>query len=520
VAATRRSLVIAGRLSRPYKTKKAAAHLSHPGECAISLDSALEFAFAAEFAMRHGLACILPQAFSLGHSTLTVGNRPVGGGHFLLGGIEEIMMIGLLGTWIRGLLALGLMIGAGLFIKEWAEHLPREERRRDPVTGAEVIRPLDSFSERFNAWDAGRDRSTVFLIAGASLLFFSFFGRLISPWIWRAADRSPTIEREQRSHRLRTRNGYELHIDINGPGNAPALVLVHGLGSDRTQWQETVKDLRSRFRIYAFDLLGHGKSDHVSRAEHSLEAAARDLDDVIEFTGKEKVFLAGHSMGGMISLTWCSAHADALSRLSGLVLVHTTPQNPFETMAPVSLHSALQKPVHEPILRMTPPLAFLVRFMNALEYLNGTQHWSADLGMFKGGESRAQLERVARLQARIDPAAVARFSLAMMRYDVRNDLPTLDVPTLVVAADHDGTTIPEASDAIAKRMTNAELLILQSTRHMGFMENRIEFAEAVAQFHEEWSSRRSTRSSPLKEQTRNRIPRARAATSPRHTSGG
>jgi len=396
------------------------------------------------------------------------------------------MMIGMLGTWIRGFLTIGLLIAAVLFVKEWADNLPRESRTLDPTTGAEVIRPLDSFSERLDVWDPARDRrATAYLIAGASLLFLSFFGRLLSPWLWRAGDKSPTLDREQRSHRLHTRNGYELHIDIDGPGNGPALVLVHGLGSDRTQWRETVRDLRNRFRIYSFDLLGHGKSDHVSEAEHSLEAAARDLDDVIEFTGKDQVLLAGHSMGGMISLVWCSMHADNLSRLSGLVLVHTTPQNPFTTMAPVPLHSAMQKPVHEPILRVTPPLSFLVRFMNALEYLNGTQHWSADLGMFKGRESREQLERVARLQARIDPAAVARFSLAMTRYDVRKELPILDVPTLVVAADSDGTTIPEASDAIAERMPNAELLVLENTRHMGFMEQRMEFADAVAQFHEE-----------------------------------
>ncbi|HET9888277.1 MAG TPA: alpha/beta hydrolase [bacterium] len=274
-------------------------------------------------------------------------------------------------------------------------------------------------------------------------------------------------------------------MDIDGPGSAPALVLVHGLGSDRSQWREAIEDLRTRFRIYAFDLLGHGKSDHVSSAEHTLEAAARDLEDVIEFTGQEKVLLAGHSMGGMIALTWCAAHSKNQSRLYGLVLVHTTPHNPFHTMAPVPLHTALERPVHEPILRITPPLAPVVRWMTFIDSMNGMAHWNCDLSMFKGSESREQLDRMVRLSIRMDPAAVARFSRSMMRYDVRDELPSFNVPVLVVAADRDGTTIPEASDEIVAGLPHPQQLVLAKTKHMGFMERRYEFAQAVMFFYED-----------------------------------
>jgi pimeloyl-ACP methyl ester carboxylesterase len=398
------------------------------------------------------------------------------------------MLISLLGVWLRGLLSLAIIVAATLLLKTWADSLPREALLADPATGQMEVSRLTTFGERIDAWDPKLDRSTLFLIAASLLVLFTFFGRWVNPRLWRRRRIRPKSKFPPNSHRLRTQNGYELDMDIDGPGNAPALILIHGLGSDRSQWWEVMEDLRSRFRIYAFDLLGHGKSDHVSTAEHTLEAAARDLDDVIEFTGKDQVLLAGHSMGGMVALTWCAAHLKDTSQLSGLILVHTTPHNPFHTMAPVPLHTALQKPVHEPILRITPPLAPLVRLMTFFESMSGMLHWHCDLTMFNGSESRDQLDRMARLSAAIDPAAVARFSLSMMRYDVRKELPAFDVPTLVVAADRDGTTIPEASDEIVAGIPQAQRLVLSKTKHMGFMERHSEFAQAVLFFHEETRS--------------------------------
>lgn len=396
------------------------------------------------------------------------------------------MFINVLGSWIRGLLSIVLLVAGAILIKEWVNELPRDIRVRD-ASGHVGMRPLDTFGERLSVWRTTPDRSIVPLAAGTALLLFGMAGRFVSPWAWRRGGPSPAPVRPL-SRRLGTRNGYDLHVEIHGAKGSPAMVLVHGVGSDRTQWRELIEDLQDQFQIYTFDLLGHGKSDHRSDAEHTLESAARDLDDVITLTGRDKVVVVGHSMGGMILQVWCTTHPSRLDRLAGMVLVHTTPQNPFRTMRPVPLHRALQKRLHEPVLRLTTKLAPLVRFMNALGYLNGTTHWSNDRAMFGASESRQQLERTAQLHLRMDPGAVARFTLAMARFDVRDRLRELDVHALVVVADRDGVTIPEAGSDIANRIPGAESIVLDRTRHMGFMERRFEFAEAVGRFHEEASA--------------------------------
>jgi pimeloyl-ACP methyl ester carboxylesterase len=397
---------------------------------------------------------------------------------------ERIMFFNLMGTWIRGVIAIGLVVAGIVLVKEWADELPTRERVRDAASGAEVTRPLQSLPERVAAWKPGPDRPTVLLGLGMLAILLTLFGRQVSPLLWRKGERDePRPGGDSGTHRLKTGHGYFIHVDMHGSPNSPALVLVHGVGSDRTQWQEAIADLSDRFHVFAFDLLGHGRSDRDARAEHSIEAAARDLNDVISFTKADRIVLAGHSMGGQVVMEWCLAHPGRLSKVTAIVLVHTTPQNPFETMAPTSLNRAL-KGLHELALRMTPPLSWIVRVTNRLDYLNGMSHWGNDLAMFGGKESRQQLERTAQLHARMDPGAVARFALSMTRFRRADDLSTLDVRTIVIAAAQDPVTVVEASRDIVRRIPGAELVVLKDTRHMGFMERRQEFADVVSRLAE------------------------------------
>jgi pimeloyl-ACP methyl ester carboxylesterase len=391
------------------------------------------------------------------------------------------LFLNVLGLWLRGLISILIFaVGVGLIAK-WFDDLPRDARTVSPNTGAVTVRPLDTLTERLEARELEGDRPIGFLVAGIGLLSWSMLGRFLTPILWcRRGPRRPSPQ-PRVDRRVATRHGYSLHVEEHGRDRATPLVLVHGLGSDRTQWREAVEDLGDRFRIVTLDLLGHGRSAHVDGAEHTLEAAAEDLDDVLQDVALDGAVLVGHSMGGMIAMTWCLAHPERAARLGGLVLAHTTPQNPFETMSPAALHRALQ-PVYPGLLRAMRVLAPLVRLGNLMSYWNGSSHWHNDLTAFGGRETREQLDRVSRLMARLDPRADARFARAMMAFDVRSRLRGLAVPTLVVIGRRDGTTLPEAGETIVQRIPGAERLVLDDMKHLGFMEERRRFAEAVARF--------------------------------------
>ena len=70
----------------------------------------------------------------------------------------------------------------------------------------------------------------------------------------------------------------------------------------------------------------------------------------------------------------------------------------------------------------------------------------------------------------------------MFHYDVTNDLVNIDVPTLIVGANKDRLTQPDASTFMKERMPNAELVMLSPANHQGLVERHNEVNKAVEQF--------------------------------------
>lgn len=96
-------------------------------------------------------------------------------------------------------------------------------------------------------------------------------------------------------------NGISLAYERCGKG-AP-LVLVHGFPLDHTAWQALVPSLEADFDLLLPDLRGFGQSDAPEGA-YTVEQMATDLAGLLDALGIEKAYLAGHSMGGYVSLAF------------------------------------------------------------------------------------------------------------------------------------------------------------------------------------------------------------------------
>lgn len=96
------------------------------------------------------------------------------------------------------------------------------------------------------------------------------------------------------------------------PADTPraGLVLVHGLGEHSGRYRQVIERLNILgLSVWALDLRGHGKSGgtrgHTAAFDHYLADVDRTIDLALEGSpGWDKVFLLGHSLGGLIVLTF------------------------------------------------------------------------------------------------------------------------------------------------------------------------------------------------------------------------
>lgn len=121
-----------------------------------------------------------------------------------------------------------------------------------------------------------------------------------------------------------TINGLDIHYREKGEGFP--VVLVHGFTGNSRNWALTVPVLTRRFRTISVDLRGHGHSAKpVRREDYTLEAMADDVYILLQHLGVSGCYLAGHSMGGMVSQHIVLDHPELVR---ALVLVDTAAEIP------------------------------------------------------------------------------------------------------------------------------------------------------------------------------------------------
>ena len=377
-------------------------------------------------------------------------------------------------VWLLGLFSLGLIGGAIYLGHEWQQR----SWGWDPVLLQSVFAP-----------DFGANEQTLLLAGAVLLAIVVLAGGTIVKMLLRLICHSKTGPGEDPRvpvkptsvERIQRPDGSELEVQFYGAADDIPIVLTHGWGLHSAEWNYLKRELADRFRLVVWDEPGLGKSTRTH--DYSLENFARDLDVVLKRAGDKPAILLGHSIGGMITLTFCRLFPGALgSRVNGLVLTHTTPTNPVRTTSGAAFFSAIEKPVLMPLMYLTIVLSPLLWLMNWLSYLNGSAHLSNKRSSFAGTETWEQIDFATSFQPQASPAVLARGMLGMMRYDATAVLPGISVPTLVVAGDLDSTTKPEASEQIRAAIPNARLLMLTPAKHLGLIEHHARYAKAVREF--------------------------------------
>ena len=238
-------------------------------------------------------------------------------------------------------------------------------------------------------------------------------------------------------------------------GDGPGLLCVHGSGGVHAVWSGQQR-LADRYPVTALDLSGHGDSEDVfaTPGYTTLSAYADDVLSVAAATDSR--ILIGNSLGGAIVL-------------------HIALERDFEPDAIVLTGTSARMGVLEDLLQW-----FETDFERAISFLHD------DNGLFYADSGLR--ERSAETMRTCGQAVVSRDFQTCHEFDIRSRLEEIDVPTLVVAGEHDKLTPPGYQEQLAEGIPGAQFVSIPEAGHLPQCERPGAFNEAVASFLDSVSS--------------------------------
>lgn len=121
---------------------------------------------------------------------------------------------------------------------------------------------------------------------------------------------------------------------VAGPEDAPALLLIHGLGATKASWLTVVPQLVRRYRVYAVDLPGFGSSSK-PRGRYDAAWFAEHMFAFLDELGVEEASVAGNSMGGRIAQEMALADPSRVTAIACLCPATAFSERPGLFMARV-----------------------------------------------------------------------------------------------------------------------------------------------------------------------------------------
>lgn len=288
------------------------------------------------------------------------------------------------------------------------------------------------------------------------------------PLLWQRVD--------WRAHQRRVLvAGREAHVVEAGEG--PPLLLVHGLGGSWRNWLETIPAFVADHHVVAVDLPGFGASA-MPEEPISIPGYGRFLDALLGALGLGPVAVVGSSMGGLI----CAELAIQFpTRVERLALVS-------------SAGFTVEREGNDDALRLLRRLRRLVRlYVGAAALVAGRPEPFARHAALR----RVLLRQTFAHPERLDPALAAEqlrgagkpgFIDALesvMEYPIRDRLPAVACPTLVVWGASDRMIPVDHADEFERLIGGARKLVYPDTGHAPMLEQPARFNADLRAFLQE-----------------------------------
>lgn len=249
-------------------------------------------------------------------------------------------------------------------------------------------------------------------------------------------------------------------IAVSVAGAGPLVVFLHGIGGNRTHWDEQLAAFASEFTACAPDTRGYGDSDDYD-GPLAFADLAGDVLRVVDHFGGARVHLVGLSLGGRVARDLCLRHP---GRVASLVLCNT--HAGFDALAPDQVEAFIRSR-QRPLLEGKTP-----------------REMAADLArsvLGRSASARVRERLVAGLSA-LRKDAYLKTLEASVREDRGAPVERIAVPTLIVTSDEDTVYPPATAEAMTRRIPGARLAVIAGAGHVSNLEQPDAFNRTVLEF--------------------------------------
>lgn len=280
----------------------------------------------------------------------------------------------------------------------------------------------------------------------------------------------PLGELRGRPTTVTTSDGVSLHVEVDGPEDAPlTVVFCHGYTLNLDSWHYQRRDLRDSYRMVLWDQRSHGRSPRTTAEDSTIDRLGDDLAEVIDALVPGPCVLVGHSMGGMTIMALADRRPELFGdRIRGVTLISTSSGKLAEVS--LGLPALLAKAVH----KVTPGTVSMLSRGGALvdrgrEAGNDVAFLALrHLGFGDPKNVSPTVVDFAESMIRSTPfEVIADFYPALMSHDKLAALPILDgVPVSIIVGDKDWLTPVDHSKAMAAALPRAQFTEVPDSSHL------------------------------------------------------
>ncbi|MGC7405121.1 alpha/beta fold hydrolase [Pandoraea pneumonica] len=239
----------------------------------------------------------------------------------------------------------------------------------------------------------------------------------------------------------------------------PVLVLSNSIGTDLHMWDAQIPALSRHFRVLRYDARGHGASS-VPPAPYSLARLGGDVVELLDHLHIDRAHFLGLSLGGIVA-QWLGIHAAA--RIDRLILSNTAaylgPAEVWDASVAAVLQARDMRETAQTFLRNWFPAHMLDA--NDPAHTLVTPFRDTLLATNRHG--------------------LAGSWAAVQQTDLRRDIASISVSTLVIAGEHDTVTAAAFSKSMVETIPGSRLIVFPAV-HLSNVEFPDEFSSAVIAF--------------------------------------